>query len=165
MNKLTTDIIYEIHSCLRKNLLTISTAESCTGGLLSHYLTYFPGASAYFIAGVVVYSTESKKKLLGISDEVISNYGVISKEIAKEMAEKIRVITKTDYSLATTGNLGPDVLEGKEKGLIYIAVSNKTATVTRELRLTSNREENKEIAARSALKLLLETLKGYEKSD
>lgn len=165
MNKLTLDIVYEIHNLLIKNHLTISTAESCTGGLLSHYLTYFPKASTYFIAGVVVYSIESKKRFLGITDELISKYGVVSKEVAQEMAQKIRIITKTDYSLATTGNLGPDVLEGKEKGLIYIAVSSKIETATRELRLKLNREENKEIATQSALKLLLEMLKGYEKSD
>ncbi|MDH5768712.1 MAG: CinA family protein, partial [Nitrospirota bacterium] len=118
------------------------------------------GASNFFEAGVVSYSAEAKKKILGISSETISKYGMVSKETAEEMGEKIRSLTKTDYSLSTTGNLGPDVLEGKERGLIYIAVTKEGKTYSKELRLTGNRGENKEKAAESALELLIAVVEG-----
>jgi nicotinamide mononucleotide (NMN) deamidase PncC len=78
------------------------------------------------------------------------------------MAEKIRRLTKTDFSLSTTGNLGPDVLEGKERGLTYVAVSTEGKTVTKELRLQGSREKNKEEAALLALQFLLETAEKQE---
>ncbi|MEW6163312.1 MAG: CinA family protein [Nitrospirota bacterium] len=150
------DVIKRVHELFRKRDITLSVAESCTGGLISHYITILPGASNFFEAGVVSYSVEAKKKILGISPEIISKYGVVSEETAKEMAEKIRSLTGTDYALSATGNLGPDVLEGKGRGLIYIAVSKEGQTFSRELRLTGSRGENKEEASLSALRLLIE---------
>jgi len=155
MNKKTSEIIRRVHEIFKKKGLTLSVAESCTGGLISHYITTLPGASNFFEAGVVSYSAKAKMKILNISSGVISKYGMVSEEAAREMAVKIRVLTKTDYSLSTTGNLGPDVLEGKEKGLIYIAVSRKGKTFSKELRLKGDREENKKEAALEALKLLI----------
>ncbi len=152
------DVIKRVHEIFKKRGLTLSVAESCTGGLISHYITALPGASNFFEAGVVTYSAATKREILGISASTIENYGVISESTAKEMAEKVRSLTGTDYSLSTTGNLGPEVLEGKEKGLIYIAVSKTGSTISKELRLTGDREENKETASLSALKLLLEML-------
>ena len=161
MNKKTSEVIRKVHEFFKEKRLTLSVAESCTGGLVSHFLTTLPGASTFFEAGVVAYSIEFKKRILGVSSETISRQGVVSEETAREMAEKIRVLSKTDFSLSTTGNLGPDVLEGKEKGLVYIAVSKTGQTFTKELRLKGNREENKEDAALEALKLLVETVEGY----
>jgi PncC family amidohydrolase len=152
------DVIKRVHEIFKKRGLTLSVAESCTGGLISHYITALPGASNFFEAGVVTYSAATKREILGISASTIENYGVISESTAKEMAEKVRSLTGTDYSLSTTGNLGPEVLEGKEKGLIYISVSRTGRTILKELRLTGDREENKEAASLSALKLLLEML-------
>jgi len=152
------DVIKRVHEIFKKRGLTLSVAESCTGGLISHYITALPGASNFFEAGVVTYSAATKREILGISASTIENYGVISESTAKEMAEKVRSLTGTDYSLSTTGNLGPEVLEGKEKGLIYIVVSKTGSTISKELRLTGDREENKEAASLSALKLLLEML-------
>ncbi|MDH5203513.1 MAG: CinA family protein [Nitrospirota bacterium] len=154
------EVAQRVHELFRKKGLTLSVAESCTGGLISHYITALPGASNFFEAGVVSYSAEAKKKILGISSETISKYGMVSKETAEEMGEKIRSLTKTDYSLSTTGNLGPDVLEGKERGLIYIAVTKEGKTYSKELRLTGNRGENKEKAAESALELLIAVVEG-----
>jgi PncC family amidohydrolase len=159
MDKKIIDIAEKVHKIFKKRRLTLSVAESCTGGLISHYITVVPGASSFFEAGVVTYSTAAKKKILGISPATIKKYGVVSENTAKEMAEKIRSLTGTEYSLSTTGNLGPDVLEGKEKGLIYIAVSQKGHTFSRELGLTGSREENKEVASLLALRLLLEVMK------
>ncbi len=152
----TVDAIKKVHELFKDSTLTLSIAESCTGGLVCHYITSLPGASAFFKAGIVSYSEDIKKNVLGITSETIAMFGVVSEETAREMAEKIRQISNTDYSLSTTGNLGPDVLEGKEKGLVYIAASRKGKTVSRELRLKGDRERNKAEAAIEALKLLVE---------
>jgi len=160
MDRLVTEVVNGVHKFFREKGLTLSIAESCTGGLISHYITTLAGASNFFVAGVVSYSAEAKKKILGISSETISKHGIVSEETAREMAERIRSLTKTDYSISTTGNLGPDVLEGKEKGLVYIAVSREGKTVAKELRLKGDREENKRNASLSALKLLIEVMEG-----
>ena len=161
MKKKTLVVIERVHEIFKEKGLTLSAAESCTGGLISHLLTILPGASTFFNGGVVTYSIDFKERFLGISSEIISAHGAVSEETAREMAERIRTLAKTDYSLSTTGNVGPDVLEGKEKGLVYIAVSKKGKTFSREMRLTGDREENKEEAALSALKFLIETVEGY----
>jgi PncC family amidohydrolase len=152
--------VCRVHEIFKGKNLTLSVAESCTGGLISHYLTTLAGASNFFEAGVVSYSIDSKKRILGVSPEIISQYGVVSNETAREMAEKMRLLTKTDFSLSTTGNLGPDVLEGKDKGLVYIAVSKKGQTFSRELRLKGDRSENKKSAAISAMRFLIEIIEG-----
>jgi len=156
MDKELIDVIRRVHEHCKKNSLTLSVAESCTGGLISHYITMIPGASIFFEAGVISYSAYSKQKILGISPETISRFGVVSEETAKEMAEKIRVLTMTDFSLSTTGNLGPEVLEGKDRGLIYTAVCKKEGIFSKQMRLTGTREENKEKASFLALKFLVE---------
>lgn len=158
MNKKALAIIKRVHRLFKKKKLTLSVAESCTGGLISHYLTTLPGASSFFETGIVSYSAEAKKRLLGISQRIISKYGVVSEETAKEMVKKIRLLTETDYSVSTTGNLGPDVLEGKERGLVYIAVSKKGQVFSKKLRLKGSREDNKERASLSALKFLIEII-------
>src|SRR4030067_3043186 len=150
--------IKKVHKIFKERGLTLSVAESCTGGLISHYITVLPGASRFFEAGVVTYSAEAKKKILGVSPSTIKKYGVVSESTASAMAEQVRALTGTDYALSTTGNLGPDVLEGKEKGLIYIAVSKTGQTISKEIRLTGNREENKEAASLLALRLLIEVM-------
>ncbi len=151
-------VIKKVHKIFKERGLTLSTAESCTGGLISHYITTLSGASAFFIAGIVSYSGDAKKTLLGVSSKTIQHYGVVSEETAREMAEKVRLLTKTDYSISTTGNLGPDVLEGKEQGLIYIAASKEGKTISRKLKLKGDREANKEEASLSALRLLIELI-------
>lgn len=155
-NNEITEVIQKVHKLLTKKKLTISVAESCTGGLISHFLTALPGSSVFFDSGFVVYSIESKKRILDISPRTISNHGVVSKETAREMAEKARILARTDYSISTTGNLGPDVLEGKERGLVYMAVSREGQTCVRELKLTGDRESNKKEAALQAIKFFIE---------
>ncbi len=162
MDKKILQLIQRVHERFRETGLTLSVAESCTGGLISHYLTSLAGASNFFEAAVVTYSAESKKEILDIPSEIISKYGVVSEETAREMAEKMRALTKTDFSLSTTGNMGPDVLERKEKGLVYIAVSKEGETLSKELRLTGNREGNKEKASFLALNFLIEIAEGQE---
>ncbi len=149
-------ITQKVHALFKEKGLTLSVAESCTGGLISHYITALPGASIFFQSGVIAYSLKSKEDILKISPVTISKYGLVSEETAREMAEKIRTLTRTDFSLSTTGNLGPDVLEGKERGLIYIGLSKEGKTLSKEIRLSQEREENKKTAAILALKFLVE---------
>ncbi|RJQ53097.1 MAG: CinA family protein [Nitrospiraceae bacterium] len=150
------EAISKVHEFFRNKGLTLSVAESCTGGLISHFITALPGAGKFFTAGITAYSEEIKRSILGISPDAISGYGVVSDEIAREMAEKVRLLSKTDYAVSATGNLGPDALEGKERGLVYIAAGRVGKTVSRELRLKGNRDENKEEAALAAMRLLIE---------
>jgi len=159
LDKKIFEVVRRVYELFVTKGLTLSLAESCTGGLISHYLTALPGASAFFRAGVVSYSEDMKKKLLGVSSDIIASYGVVSEQAAREMAEKVRLLTGTYISISTTGNLGPDVLEGKEKGLVYIAASKEGRTFAKELRLRGNREENKEEAALEALRFLIEIAK------
>ena len=156
MNEEVLNIVRSVHRLFSDKGLTLALAESCTGGLLSHLMTMLPGSSAFFQAGLVTYSNASKLRLLGLAQETIDTFGVISETVAREMAEKARVLLKTDCALATTGNLGPEALEGKERGLVYIAVSMQEKTVSKELRLMGDRMSNKEQAALFAVQFLLE---------
>lgn len=162
MDKELERVAREVHEVFQRRGLTLSVAESCTGGLISHALTSPPGASSFFIAGAVTYAAAMKEKLIGVSSRTLASYGVVSEQTAREMSEKIRALSNTDFAVATTGNLGPEVLEGKEKGLVYIAVSRKDMTFSRALRLKGNREGNKKKAALSALQFLIEIVEGVQ---
>ncbi|MBI3592708.1 MAG: CinA family protein [Nitrospirae bacterium] len=135
--------------------LTLSVAESCTGGLISHAITSIPGASKVFHSGIVAYSIDSKLRLLGIDENVINASGMISGETAKAMAENIRIKIGTDISLSVTGNLGPDALEGKGVGLVYFAVSCSGGVVLEERFLHGDRHSNKYDAALEGVNLLI----------
>lgn len=138
--------------------MSLSVAESCTGGLISNSITDIPGASSFFKAGLITYSTESKRTILGVQEATIRKWGVVSEETALEMAVCTRNLTKTDFSVATTGNLGPDALEGKDVGIVYIAVGSGGGSFSRKFSLGGDRLENKIAATVSALKLLLEVI-------
>jgi PncC family amidohydrolase len=159
MNPDRTETIEKVHILFKEKELTLSLAESCTGGMISHMITTLPGASEFYKSGIVSYSVEAKTGILGVSRDVINNKGMVSEDTAREMAERVRLITGSDYSISSTGNLGPGVLEDREVGLVYIAASSRRHTVARELRLKGNREENKEKASISALRLLVELVK------
>jgi nicotinamide-nucleotide amidase len=157
MRQQTLDIVGSVHRLLPEKNATVSVAELCTGGMLSNnILTTLPGSNAFFVTGIISYSARAKEEILGVFAKTISDQGVVSEETATEMAEQVRALTKTDFSIATTGNLGPGVLEDKDRGLLYIAVGASSGTVARELRLNGDREANKEAASLRSLELLLE---------
>lgn len=156
MNSLNA-IAYSIVKKLTEKQKTLSTAESCTGGFIASSITDISGASKVFIGSVVVYATEMKRKILNVPEETFK-YGVISSEMAEAMAKAVRSITGSDYSIATTGNLGPDTMEEKPRGLIYIAVATPEKVYVRELHLQGDRLSNKTKATEEALKLILEVL-------
>lgn len=119
---------------LSEKKLTISTAESCTGGELALLITSNPGSSKYFIGGVVAYATQKKIDILGVSEGIIERFTVVSEEVAREMAEGCQNLFKTDISLSTTGVAGPGKGEdGKEVGLVYYTIKVKNESQTFKL--------------------------------
>lgn len=151
-------VVEKIHEVFKSKSLRLSVAESCTAGLISHIITSSPGASLFFDSGVVAYSAESKKKLLGLSMSLIKKHGIVSEETARAMAEAIRGKTGTDFALATTGNLGPNGHEGSEAAVVYVAVAFGKGTTSRGYSFKGSREEVKLQAAVSALELLYEAV-------
>ncbi|MGB4372554.1 MAG: nicotinamide-nucleotide amidohydrolase family protein, partial [Halanaerobiales bacterium] len=105
---------------LKKKNLSISVAESCTGGLLGSRITDVPGSSAYFMGGMIVYSNEAKIKQLQVAKDTIRKYGAVSEETAREMAKNIRELFQTDLGIAITGIAGPDGGSARKPvGLVY----------------------------------------------
>lgn len=117
---------------LRELKLTISTAESCTGGEIASMLTSVSGSSEYFYGSVVSYATEVKKNVLNVSEKTIETHTVVSEEVAKEMAEGVRNLLKTKLSVSTTGVAGPAKGEdGKEVGTVWVAFGNQEIVQTK----------------------------------
>jgi len=139
---------------------TIAIAESCTGGLISHTLTNLSGSSKYFKFGAVVYSDESKTKILNISPKKIKQFGAVSEHIATEMAENVRTIAKTDIGLSCTGIAGP--LGGnKEKpiGTVYIGIVSSLGSVVKKFNFSGSRSKIKIKTKDKALQLLTKCLR------
>lgn len=140
---------------------TVSTAESCTGGLVTHRLTNIPGSSAYVQGGVIAYSYESKETLLKVRHETLVAYGAVSEETAVEMALGARALLDTDVAVSITGIAGPGGgMPGKPVGLTYLAVATRSG-IFRVVRRVWNgdREAVKSASADCALELLLEAVK------
>jgi nicotinamide-nucleotide amidase len=138
---------------------TVSTAESCTGGNIARLLTSIPGSSNYFKGSVVAYANEVKVNILSVNPDDIEKHGAVSEEVVVQMAENVRKIMKTDYSIATSGIAGPTGgTPGKPAGTIWIAVASEKQTVTRLLHLGNNRENNIQRTGTATFHLLIETL-------
>ncbi len=139
---------------LEKNL-SLSLAESCTGGNIAHLLTEVAGSSAYFKGGAVTYSEELKKSILGVSQETIEQYGVVSEQVVTEMAQGARLKFGSDYSIAVTGIAGPD--GGSEEmpvGSIWIGIGTPRGVIAKLHRFSTNRSRNITMASLSAFKML-----------
>lgn len=154
----TLEIVKKIHELFVSKGLTLTVAESCTGGLINHLLTERPGASMFLEAGLVAYSVESKHRLLNIRQSFIKKYGIISEEAAQVMAQGAAELTDADVALAVTGNLGPDAWEGKEIGLVYAAVKYGEDTVSKGFLFDGLRGDIKKQAALAALRMLYEVI-------
>ena len=152
-------LINKVSDELKKHRVTIATAESCTGGLLAHTLTNVSGSSEYFDCGVISYSNTAKMRLLDVPEQLLKNYGAVSKEVAAAMAKAIQQRAQVNYGLATTGIAGPTGgTKDKPVGLVYIALSTKNTVVVKQFLFSGDRLSNKENTCTAALKLLLETL-------
>lgn len=149
---------------LKEKNLTLSTAESCTGGMLSSRLVNVPGASEVYKEGFITYSNEAKHKYLGVKKSTLKEHGAVSKKTAKEMAKGCCQETGSDASLAVTGIAGPDGgTKEKPVGLVYIACCYKKDVYVQELHLNGNRMKIREQAAVRALTLLRECILEHQK--
>lgn len=139
---------------LEKNI-TLATAESCTGGLVSETLTNIPGISRVFLGGVVSYSNEAKMNFLGVKETTLQQHGAVSRETAAEMAEGIKARMKTDLGVSITGIAGPDGgTPEKPVGLVYLGLATPKGTFTKELRLSGNRTRIRSISAFNAFDMI-----------
>jgi len=149
-----------ILNTMKKKGLTLSTAESCTGGYISHLITKHPGCSAVFAGGAVTYSYELKESVLGVKAETLNTYGAVSEQTVKEMAEGAIKHFNTDYSVAVSGIAGPDGgTEDKPVGTVWIAVANRNKVAARVFSFGNKRLQNIERSASSALSMILNLLK------
>jgi nicotinamide-nucleotide amidase len=135
--------------------LTLSVAESCTGGYLSHLFTQHPGSSKVFFGGGVTYSNELKESILGVTPETLYQYGAVSEQTAKEMVEGALLNFKSDFAIAVTGIAGPDGgTADKPVGTVWIAVAGKDKMLIKKYTFGSKRRQNIERSAISALSML-----------
>lgn len=139
--------------------LTLSTAESCTGGNIAHRITMIAGSSAYYKGGVVSYSNEMKADMLGVLETDIEKYGAVSEPVVRQMAQGIKRRANTDCSIATSGIAGPGggTLE-KPVGTIWMAVCTPQGTKSQCLHLSTDRNYNIDNATEIALETLYQTL-------
>ncbi len=120
-----------IGKLLTSNNMTVSTGESCTGGEIAHLFTSVPGSSAYFKGSVTAYANEAKTKILGVEAKLIDDNGAVSEAVVRKMAEGVRELFKTDYSISTSGIAGPDGgNELKPVGTVWIAVASAKGTIS-----------------------------------
>ena len=146
---------------LRKRGLTLSVAESCTGGLLSKRITDLPGASDYYKGGVCSYSNEVKMKLLGVKKETLDAYGAVSSQTAEEMAAGVARALDTDIGVGITGIAGPGgATEDKPVGLVYISVYVQGELLTKKTTNALGRDRVRNQAASTALDMIRRKLQG-----
>ncbi|MEJ2880719.1 competence/damage-inducible protein A [Pedobacter sp. GR22-6] len=144
---------------LKARGLTLSTAESCTGGYISHLITQHPGCSAVFMGGAVVYSNELKQSILGVRSQTLLDFGAVSEETVKEMALGAVSKFNTDYAVAVTGIAGPDGgTEDKPVGTVWIAVANGSKVSAKKFSFGAKRAQNIERSAIAALTMILNEL-------
>ena len=145
----------EIGDMLRKRELSLATAESCTGGLISHRITNISGSSDYYKGGVIAYVNEVKVQILLVDDALLAQKGAVSAECARAMAEGIRALLNGDIGIATTGIAGPTGgTPDKPVGLVYIALATKGYLYHERHIFHGDRGGNKRKAAEAALVML-----------
>ncbi len=145
---------------MKANKFTLSTAESCTGGYISHLITQHAGSSAVFAGGAVVYSYDLKETTLGVNHKTLTEFGAVSEQTVKEMAHGAITQFKTDYSIAVSGIAGPDGgMPGKPVGSVWIAIGSKEKVVAKLFTFGNKRIQNIERSATAALTMLLNLLK------
>jgi nicotinamide-nucleotide amidase len=144
-----------VGNTLREKKLTLSVAESCTGGYLSHLITSIPGSSDYFLGGIIPYAYEIKMRQLGVKPETLEQFGAVSEPTIREMANLVRAKFNTDIGVATSGIAGPGgATPEKPVGTVWIAYSDKYQTITRRLQLSKDRTVNIRMASIAVLNLI-----------
>lgn len=154
------NISEELIKTLADKKMTISTAESCTGGLIAKLITDVSGSSEVFGYGFVTYANEAKMKILGVWNEALAQYGAVSEPVAVLMSRSARRVSKSDIAVSVTGIAGPGGgTAEKPVGLVYISLSTPDGTICRKCNFSGTRDEVRRQTAEFALKLALEYLK------
>ncbi len=148
-----------IGKLLREKKLTLSIAESCTGGYLSHLITSVPRSSEYFMGSMIPYAYEIKMRQLGVKPETLEKYGAVSEPTIIEMANIVRAKFSTDIGVATSGIAGPGgATPDKPVGTVWIAYSDKHQTITKKLQLSKDRLINIRLASMGVLNLIRQSM-------
>jgi len=159
-----TDPAQQVIELLTAANKSIVTAESCTGGLVAAALTDVPGASKAFFGGYITYANDAKARMIHVQARLIRDYGAVSNQVARAMADGARNTAHADFAVAVTGIAGPDGgSEKKPVGLVYVAVSSELATVVIEHRFGDlGRAEIRQASVNAALDLVVEVLTGTQ---
>ncbi|MFC2140598.1 CinA family protein [Candidatus Auribacterota bacterium] len=159
MDKPKEKLEHRLGTLLTQKNLSLSLAESCTGGLISHRLTNIPGSSLYIKGGIIAYDNAIKINLLKIPAQVIAEKGAVSKEVASLMAQGVRQLMESDIGIGVTGIAGPTGgTKEKPVGLVYIGIATGDKTEVQKFLFTGEREEIKAKTADEALAKLLKLL-------
>ena len=145
-----------IHKKLIKNKITISVAESCTGGLLAHNLTKLANSSKYFKMGLITYSNQAKVKILKVNKNIIKKYGAVSNECCREMVKNLSKISQSKINLSITGIAGPGgSTKDKPIGLVYIGIQKGNKITIKENKFKSkNRSIIQKLTVNASLKII-----------
>jgi CDP-diacylglycerol--glycerol-3-phosphate 3-phosphatidyltransferase len=155
----------ELGEVLRRGGMTVSVAESCTGGMVGALITDQPGSSAYFLGGVIAYSDDAKRDHLDVPAALLTSVGAVSREVAEAMAQGARSRFGSTLSVGVTGISGPDADgSGKPVGLTYIATASPGGVATHEYTFEGDRWSNRRQAATRAVRLLIEAAHAVERS-
>lgn len=153
-----------LHRTLLERGLTAASAESLTGGALGDLLSSTSGASATYRGGVITYATGLKQSLVGVSEETVATYGVVSAECAVAMASGVRALAGADWAVSTTGVAGPSLQEGKPAGTVFVGVAGPDGARVVGLRLAGDRRAIRDLTCVAALSALLDAVLGSEGS-
>lgn len=145
----------KVSSYFVENGLTLGSVESFTGGLFASTITSISGASKFYKGSFITYATEEKINLLRIPEELVQQYGVVSKEIAYHMANNARQLLNVDVCVSFTGNAGPEAMENKPVGEVHIGIATKDDARIYSLNLSGTRDEIRRQAVEFALKKLI----------
>lgn len=148
----------EFLAYLKENKLTLSTCESCTGGLLASSICEYPGVSSIYKGSVVTYATSIKENVVGVSHELISKYGVVSEQVAVDMAKKCQKLMDSHVCISYTGNAGPDCCDDKPVGRVYCGFVICDRSYVIELQLNGTRNEVRKQAIVESVKKIKEIL-------
>ena len=146
--------VQTINKLFREYGRTLGSVESFTGGLFAREITAVSGASHFFKGALVTYASEEKNRILGISYQDIDQYGVVSREVAAQMAANGQKLLNVDYCVSFTGNAGPTAMEGKPVGLIYIGVAIYDKVEVYEFNLEGSRDDIQKEGVKNALEIL-----------
>jgi nicotinamide-nucleotide amidase len=146
-----------LHKKLIKKELTISVAESCTGGLLAHNLTRLANSSKYFQMGLTTYSNQAKIKILKVNKKIIEKYGAVSEECCKSMVQNLNKISKSKINVSITGIAGPGgASKNKPVGLVYIGIKKgRTVLIKKNKFKSKNRNSIQKLTVQKVIKIIL----------